>query len=49
MVMLGTTPEGDAYVRGGEWRTWETGLLLGHDLHGSTVGIVPSTSTLVTW
>jgi lactate dehydrogenase-like 2-hydroxyacid dehydrogenase len=32
--------KGDAYVRRGEWRTWETGLLLGHDLHGSTVGIV---------
>ncbi len=32
--------EGDAYVRRGEWRTWEPGLLLGHDLHGSTVGIV---------
>ena len=32
--------EGDAYVRRGEWRTWEPGLLLGHDLHGATVGIV---------
>jgi glyoxylate reductase len=32
--------EGDAYVRRGEWRTWETELLLGHDLHGATVGIV---------
>jgi glyoxylate reductase len=32
--------DGDAYVRRGEWRTWETGLLLGHDLHGATVGIV---------
>jgi lactate dehydrogenase-like 2-hydroxyacid dehydrogenase len=32
--------EGDAYVRRGEWRTWEPGLLLGRDLHGSTVGIV---------
>jgi glyoxylate reductase len=32
--------EGDGYVRRGEWRTWEPGLLLGHDLHGATVGIV---------
>jgi glyoxylate reductase len=42
-LMLGISRhlvEGDAYVRRGEWRTWETGLLLGHDLHGSSVGIV---------
>jgi glyoxylate reductase len=42
-LMLGISRhlvEGDAYVRRGEWRTWETGLLLGHDLHGSTIGIV---------
>jgi glyoxylate reductase len=42
-LMLGISRhlvEGDAYVRRGEWRTWEPGLLLGHDLHGSTVGIV---------
>ena len=32
--------EGDAYVRRGEWRTWEPELLLGRDLHGATVGIV---------
>jgi glyoxylate reductase len=32
--------EGDASVRRGEWKTWEPGLLLGHDLHGATVGIV---------
>jgi glyoxylate reductase len=32
--------DGDAYVRRGEWRTWEPGLLLGHDLFGATVGIV---------
>ena len=32
--------EGDAYVRRGEWRTWEPDLLLGHDLHAATVGIV---------
>ena len=42
-LMLGISrhlAEGDAYVRRGEWRTWETELLLGHDLHGATVGIV---------
>jgi glyoxylate reductase len=32
--------EGDAYVRGGEWSTWEPDQLLGRDLHGATVGIV---------
>ena len=32
--------DGDGYVRRGEWRTWEPELLLGHDLHGATVGIV---------
>jgi glyoxylate reductase len=31
---------GDAFVRRGEWRTWEPELLLGHDLHGATVGVV---------
>ena len=42
-LMLGISRrlvEGDAYVRRGEWRTWETGLLLGHDLHEATAGIV---------
>jgi glyoxylate reductase len=42
-LMLGIArrlAEGDAYVRRGEWRTWEPGLLLGRDLHGATVGIV---------
>jgi glyoxylate reductase len=32
--------EGDAYVRRGEWQTWEPGLLLGRDLHGATLGII---------
>ena len=42
-LMLGLSrrlTEGDAYVRRGEWQTWEPGLLLGEDLHGATVGIV---------
>jgi glyoxylate reductase len=44
-LMLGIArrlTQGDAYVRRGEWSTWETQLLLGHDLHGATVGIVGS-------
>src|SRR4051794_26553920 len=32
--------EADAYVRAGRWGPWRPGLLLGHDLHGSTLGIV---------
>jgi glyoxylate reductase len=42
-LMLGAARrlvEGEAFVRRGEWRTWEPDLLLGHDLHGATVGIV---------
>jgi lactate dehydrogenase-like 2-hydroxyacid dehydrogenase len=33
-------PEGDRYVRGGKWKTWGPLLLLGTDVHGSTLGIV---------
>jgi glyoxylate reductase len=32
--------EGAAYVRAGKWRTWGPMLLLGHDVHGATLGIV---------
>ncbi|HZG48604.1 MAG TPA: D-glycerate dehydrogenase [Thermoleophilaceae bacterium] len=32
--------EGEAHVRAGRWDTWEPGLMLGRDLHGTTVGIV---------
>ena len=42
-LMLGVARrlvEGDEFVRAGEWVTWEPGLLLGHDLHGATVGII---------
>jgi glyoxylate reductase len=42
-LMLGITRrivEGDAFVRAGEWVTWEPGLLLGYDLHDATVGII---------
>ncbi|MDQ2964826.1 MAG: D-glycerate dehydrogenase [Chloroflexota bacterium] len=33
-------PEGDRYVRDGKWKTWGPMLLLGPDIHGSTIGIV---------
>src|ERR687894_2923634 len=42
-LMLGIArrlAEGEAFVRAGEWLTWEPGLMLGRDLHGATVGIV---------
>jgi glyoxylate reductase len=32
--------EADRYVREGRWGPWSPDLLLGHDLHGSTLGIV---------
>lgn len=32
--------EADAFVRHGKWRTWDPGLLLGHDVHGATLGVV---------
>ena len=32
--------EGDRYVRAGRWKTWGPMLLLGPDVHGSTIGIV---------
>src|SRR5436190_12153402 len=32
--------EGDALVRGGAWRGWEPGQLLGAEVHGRTLGIV---------
>jgi glyoxylate reductase len=42
-LMLGIArrlAEGEAFVKAGEWKTWEPGLMLGRDLHGATVGIV---------
>jgi lactate dehydrogenase-like 2-hydroxyacid dehydrogenase len=33
-------PEGSRYVRDGHWKTWGPLLLLGPDVHGSTLGIV---------
>jgi glyoxylate reductase len=42
-LMLGIArrlAEGEAFVRAGEWVTWEPGLMLGRDLHSATVGVV---------
>ncbi len=33
-------PEGDRYVRDGQWETWGPLLMLGPDVHHSTIGIV---------
>jgi glyoxylate reductase len=33
-------PEGDRYVREGNWKTWGPMLLMGPDVHGATIGIV---------
>lgn len=33
-------PEAEAFVKAGDWLTWEPGTLLGRDLHDATVGIV---------
>src|SRR5712691_3028001 len=33
-------PEGIRYVRGGQWQTYVLNLLLGQDIHHTTVGIV---------
>jgi glyoxylate reductase len=32
--------EGERAVREGRWRTWHPSFLLGHDIHGATLGIV---------
>ncbi len=32
--------EGDSYVKQGHWQSWSPTVLLGHDLHGGTLGIV---------
>ncbi len=32
--------QGDRYARAGRWKTWGPEVLLGHDVHGATIGIV---------
>lgn len=33
-------PESVESVRKGDWRTWEPGMHLGHEVHGATLGII---------
>jgi glyoxylate reductase len=40
LAVMRRIPEGDAAVRAGDWLTWEPSMLLGHDLHRATVGVV---------
>ena len=40
LAVIRRLPEGRDLVRAGEWRRWSLDLLVGSDLHGSTVGIV---------
>jgi lactate dehydrogenase-like 2-hydroxyacid dehydrogenase len=40
MAAARRVPEGDRFVRDGKWKTWDPLLLLGPDVHGSTIGIV---------
>jgi lactate dehydrogenase-like 2-hydroxyacid dehydrogenase len=40
MAAARRVPEGSRYVRDGKWKTWGPLLLLGPDVHGSTIGIV---------
>lgn len=32
--------EGDRYIRAGKWQAWKFMFLLGHDVHGQTLGII---------
>jgi len=32
--------EGERYVKAGKWLTWGPTLLMGHDIHGATLGLV---------
>jgi lactate dehydrogenase-like 2-hydroxyacid dehydrogenase len=40
MAAARRVPEGSRFVRDGQWKTWDPLLLLGPDVHGSTIGIV---------
>ena len=39
MAVARRVVEGDRYVRQGQWRHWQWGLLWGTDLHGKTLGL----------
>ena len=32
--------EGERYVKAGKWVTWSPTLLMGHDIHGATLGLI---------
>jgi len=32
--------EGERYLRAGQWKRWQYNMLVGHDVHGSTLGIL---------
>ncbi|MDR5683617.1 MAG: glyoxylate reductase [Armatimonadota bacterium] len=40
MAAARRVPEADRYVRSGRWTSWQPTLLLGHDVHGRTLGLV---------
>ena len=40
LAVMRRLPAGSAAVQTGDWLTWEPAVLLGHDLHRATVGIV---------
>ncbi len=40
MALARRVAEADAFVRAGQWKTWDPSLLLGADVHGATLGIV---------
>jgi lactate dehydrogenase-like 2-hydroxyacid dehydrogenase len=40
MAAARRVPEGSRFVLEGKWKTWDPLLLLGPDVHGSTIGIV---------
>jgi len=40
LSLMRRIPDGERYVRNGEWSTWEPTALLGRDLHHSTVLVV---------
>lgn len=42
MAVARRIPEGQQYVRDGEWRTWHPTVLAGQDISGSTLGLIGS-------
>jgi glyoxylate reductase len=40
LAVLRRIPEGQEFVRAGQWKQWSFDMLIGQDLHGSTVGIL---------